>query len=80
MSQLILNNIDPPLLEKLRIRAINHQRTLEEELKAILQAAIETEQAAQMKVFSEQAAKIRQTLSGQMHTDSAQLIREDRDR
>lgn len=80
MSQLILNNIDPPLLEKLKIRAANHQRSPEEELKAILEEAIETEQAAKMKAFSEQAAQMRQALAGRSHTDSAQLVREDRDR
>jgi plasmid stability protein len=80
MSQLILNNIDPPLLEKLKVRAVNHQRTLEEELKAILQEAIEAEQFAKMQAFSEQAARMRQVLSGRVHTDSAELVREDRDR
>jgi antitoxin FitA len=80
MSQLILNNIDPPLLEKLKIRAVNHHRTLEEELKAILEEAIETEQAAKMKAFSEQAAQMRQALSGRVHTDSTDLVREDRER
>ncbi len=80
MSQLILNNIDPPLLEKLKIRAANHQRTLEEELKAILKEAIESEQSAKMQAFNEQAAHMRQALSGRVHTDSAELVREDRDR
>jgi antitoxin FitA len=80
MSQLILNNIDPPLLEKLKIRAANHQRSVEEELKAILKEAIEYEQAAQIKAFSEKAAQMRQALSGRVHTDSAELVREDRAR
>jgi len=80
MSQLILNNIDPPLLEQLKIRATTHQRTLEEELKAILKEAIETEQSTKMQAFSKQAAKMRQALSGRVHTDSAELVREDRDR
>ncbi|MBV8884677.1 MAG: hypothetical protein JO235_11870 [Chroococcidiopsidaceae cyanobacterium CP_BM_RX_35] len=80
MSQLILNDINPYLLEKLKIRATNHQRSLEEELKAILLEAVETEQAAQMKAFSEKAAQMRQSLSGRVHTDSVELVREDRSR
>jgi plasmid stability protein len=79
VSQLILNNIDPSLLEKLKRRAANHQRSLEEELKAILQEAIEVEQAAKMKAFRDQAYQMRQALSGRVHTDSAELVREDRD-
>lgn len=77
MSQLILNDIAPYLLEKLKIRATNHQRSLEEELKAILQEAIETEQATEMKAFSEKAAQMRQALSGRVHTESTKLVRED---
>jgi antitoxin FitA len=78
MAQLILNDIDPIILEQLRIRAVNHQRSLEQELKAILQEVIETEQNAKMNGFREQAAQMRQALSGQVHTDSAELVREDR--
>ena len=51
MPQLILNNIDPMLLEKLKIQAANHQRTLEEELKTILQEAIEAEQTDKIRVL-----------------------------
>ena len=80
MPQLIVNNIDLMLLEKLKIQAANHQRTLEEELKTILQEAIEAEQTDKIRVFSEHAAKMRQALSGRVHTDSAELVREDRDR
>jgi len=80
MAQLIINNLDPPLLEKLKIRAANHQRTLEEELEAILREVIEAEQATKMKAFSDQAAQMRQSLSGRVHTDSADLVREDRER
>lgn len=80
MSQLILNDIDPPLLEKLKIRAATHQRSLEEESKAILQEAVEAEQITKMRAFSEKAAQMRQILSGRAHTDSAELAREDRER
>ncbi len=80
MAQLILSDIDPTILEQLKVRAVNHQRSIEEELKAILQEVIETEQIAKMNAFREQAAQMRQALSGRVHTDSAALVREDRDR
>lgn len=80
MAQLILNDLDPTMLEKLKIRAAKHQRSLEDELKVILQEAIETEQIAKMTAFREQAAQMQQALSGRVHTDSAKLVREDRDR
>jgi len=80
MAQLILNDLDPTILEQLKVRAANHQRSLEDELKVILQEVIETEQVAKMTAFREQAAQMRQALSGRIHTDSAELVREDRDR
>jgi plasmid stability protein len=80
MAQLILNNISPAILEKLKARAANHHRSLEDELTAILQEVIETEQVAKMTAFREQAAQMRQVLSGRVHTDSAALVREDRNR
>jgi antitoxin FitA len=80
MTQLILNDIDPTILEKLKARAANHQRSLEDELKAILQEAIEPDSIAKMNAFREQAAQMRQSLSKRVHTDSAKLVRDDRDR
>jgi antitoxin FitA len=80
VAQLILNDFDPNILEKLKVRASNHQRSLEEELKVILQEAIDSEQIAKVNAFREQAAQMRQALSGRVHTDSAELVREDRDR
>lgn len=39
MSQFVIENIDPNVLEKLKIRAQRQGRTLEAELKVILEAA-----------------------------------------
>jgi plasmid stability protein len=39
MSQLVIENLDPSVIEKLKIRAQHQGRTLEAELKAILEAA-----------------------------------------
>jgi len=39
MSQLVIENLDPSVIEKLKVRAQQQGRTLEAELKAILEAA-----------------------------------------
>ena len=83
MTQLVLDDLDPQILESLKARATKHNRSLENELKAILQEVIEAEKAehlAKMATFREQAAHIRQTLSGRIHPDSSELVREDRTR
>ncbi len=82
MTKLILHNIDPQLLESLKLRAAKHNRSPENELKAILQEVIATEQATQaekMVAFRAEVDQMRQTLTAQNHSDSALLVREDRD-
>lgn len=82
MTQLVLNNLDPQILDNLKIRAAKHNRSLEDELKAILQEVLAAEldtKAEKISAFREQATQIRQSLHGRTHTDSALLIREDRD-
>lgn len=82
MTQLVLNNVDPQIIESLKARASKHNRSLEDELKAILKEVVEVEtaeQASKMAAFREQAAQMRQALSGRFHTDSAELVREDRE-
>ena len=82
MTKLILNNLDPQLLESLKLRAAKHKRSPENELKAILQEVIAIEQATQaekMSAFRAEVDQMRQTLAAQNHSDSALLAREDRD-
>jgi plasmid stability protein len=82
MTQLVLNNLDPKILDNLKIRAAKHNRSLEDESKAILHEALAAEittKAEKVAAFREQATQIRQSLHGRTHTDSALLIREDRD-
>jgi plasmid stability protein len=83
MSQIVLQDLDPTLLEILKTRASRHGRSLEAELTTILQAAAAAEIAdrvKQMATFSKQAAQMRQTLAQRVHTDSVELICEDRNR
>ncbi len=82
MTQLVLDNIDPQILKNLKMRAAKHNRSLEDESKAILQEVLTTELATKVDkiaAFREQVNQMRQSLTGHAQTDSTVLIREDRD-
>jgi plasmid stability protein len=82
MAKLILNDLDPQMLESLKMRAAKHNRSVENELKAILQEVITAETAAQahkIAAFRAEVAQMRQSLPHQTYTDSAVMVREDRD-
>jgi plasmid stability protein len=76
MSQLLVRDLDPAVVERLKERARRHGRSLQREAKTILEAAttLTIEEARQM------AAQWRQRLGGAPATDSANLLREDRER
>ena len=50
MNQLIIENLDPKLTEKLQHLARQHDRTVEAEVKAILEAAIKAEAIKQQAI------------------------------
>ncbi len=82
MAKLILDDLDPQMLEGLRMRAAKHNRSVENELKAILQDVITAEAAAQaqkMVTYRAEVTQMRQSLPTQAYTDSAVMVREDRD-
>jgi plasmid stability protein len=76
MAQLLVRDLDPAVLARLKQRAKRHGRSLQREAKAILEAAstFSREEAQQV------AADWRRRLSGAIATDSADLLREDRER
>lgn len=76
MSALLIPNLDEAVLDRLRARASQSGRTVEEEARAILTEAPAPDP------FWEQARKLRERLAatGRTFSDSAELIREDRDR
>lgn len=80
MSTVLIENLDPIILEKLEILAQQHGRTLQEELKDILQQVAENKvyyrTNGDMAYARAAAARIRQQLAGGIHTDSAELKRE----
>ena len=78
MSQLILNNVEERFISQLQERAAKNHSTPEEEAKALLVQALQTPNAGSW----EEADRIYNRLSkmGRSPSDSALLIREDRDR
>lgn len=82
MAQLILDNLNPLLLEKLTSLSQRHGRSLNEELIAILEQAVNTE-VVEQQVSSIADVKLEQArarYSGRTFSDSTELIREERQR
>lgn len=83
MVQLTLQDLNAETIVKLRNRAVRHGRSLEEEIKLILQQVAEIEEADSTNKKLAAWAKVdqvRQSLSGQIFSDSVELLREDRHR
>jgi len=76
MAQVLVRDLDEKLVDRLKERAKDHGRSLQGEVKAILEGATQ---------YSMEEARVvaeewRRKLAGRIHGDSADLIREDRDR
>lgn len=82
MNQIVLDNINPDVLEKIRNLAQQHNRSLEDEIKTILaQAAADVHpQSSARATFREKLAEARQRHGNQLFSDSVELLREDRNR
>jgi plasmid stability protein len=76
MAQLIVRNLDPELVARLKLRAAEHGRSAEAEHREILRQALAVEPR---RSFKELAAKVRSMTSGRAHTPSEVLVREVRD-
>jgi plasmid stability protein len=79
MGQLIVRNLDDRVIEALKARASRQARSLEAELRVILEGAA-AERVVDIAEARARADRIRKSLEGRPHSDSAALIREDRDR
>ena len=76
MAQLTVRKLESDLVRRLKIRAAHHNRSAEAEHRAILEEALRPERSD----FWERAAELRAATRGREVTDSATLIRRDRDR
>lgn len=75
MSQILVRNMNEKLVKRLKDRAKRQGRSLQAEVKDILENAVAADPAAALRL----ADKIRRSW-GKTFDDSARLIREDRDR
>jgi plasmid stability protein len=75
MSQVLVRDLDPAVVERLKARAQRSGRSLQSELKLILEQAASSN--AEIRVVAERFAR---RLANRRHTDSAVLLAEDRRR
>ena len=76
MAQVLVRDLDNVVVERLKIRARQHGRSLQGEVKAILEAAA----PISMSEARSLAEEWQQRLAGRIRGDSSELIREDRER
>jgi plasmid stability protein len=77
MAQVLVRNLDETVVESLKTIASQHHRSLEAEVRAILE---QTARQARMDEFRRRAADIRARFGDRVFSDSTELIREDRER
>lgn len=76
MSDLLIRDLDPELLRRLKLRAKRRGRSLQAEVREILKnnTPLTVDEAR------ERFAQVRAQLGGRKFSDSTDLVREDRDR
>ena len=77
MAQILVRNLEPEVVERLKQRAQSHGRSLQAEVAAILR---EESQKKSMEESRVEAERIRRGFGGRRFLDSAEMIREDRER
>ncbi len=78
MAQVLVRNLDEKVVVRLKKRAAHRGRSLQAEVKMILEEAAEEEATDFWKAADQIRDQLRRT--GRTFSDSAALIREDRDR
>ena len=76
MAQVLVRDLDPSVVSKLKERARLKNRSLQAELKTVLAQAAQEQPGD----FQSLAARIRKKLARRTHSDSAILLAEDRAR
>lgn len=77
MAQILVRDLNERIVGRLKERAAVHGRSLQGEVKAILEEAANVYSADEARVV---AMEWQQKLAGRVFDDSAELLREDRDR
>jgi len=78
MAQILVRNLDERVVERLKRRAKMQERSLQSEVKIILEQAAD-ETTVDMATARALVDKIRQRFKGRKFPDTVELIREDRD-
>jgi plasmid stability protein len=76
MAQVVVRDLKAAVVARLKARAKRHGRSLQTELKEILDTAARQDAVEARAV----AARIRRQLGGRAHSDSVDLLAEDRSR
>jgi plasmid stability protein len=76
MAQIIVRNLDDTIVDRLKARARDNDRSLEAEVRQILEQSAKVDNAQARLIVMEWRKK----LQGRKFADSVELIREDRDR
>lgn len=77
MAQVLVRQLNEKVVDRLKKRAKEHGRSLQSEMKTILEDAVPDYERAWKRIDS---LRLRLKRSGRKFSDSAGLIREDRDR
>jgi hypothetical protein len=81
MTQVLVRGLEPEVVESLKKRAEINRRSLQGELKVILEEAARNSRSVNnIDELLTRARTIREQTAGRIKTDSADLIREDRER
>jgi antitoxin FitA len=76
LAQILVRKLPDAVVERLKARAKRNSRSLEAEVRAVLEQTVTTEKAE----FLKAADAMRARLAGRHHTETLELLREDRDR
>jgi antitoxin FitA len=77
MAQVLVRQLNDKVVDRLKKRAKEHRRSLQSEVKAILEDAVPDYERAWKRIDS---LRLRLKRSGRKFSNSADLIRKDRDR
>ena len=80
MAAINVRQLDDEVLDRLKQRASSNNRSLEGEVRHILECAAADDMAAKRARFLVASRRLREKTRGRKHTPAEVLIREDRDR
>lgn len=78
MADFVLRNLDDDLKDKLRLRAAQHQRSMNAELREIVRSALSGPPHGSAAELQQLAADIRALSAGRPQTPSEDLLRDSR--